>query len=326
MMHKQFLSIAITLFVFFSPVFGRDLIIDNDSAVDDVIATTLHLTHAPESVKAITVAPANCYALPAAWVMLQLKELFLPASMNIPLGVGTNEGINLFPSIWREDAWKLAHMSLWENNNELKSFSLEKIPSALEVLTKALTESTSPIDILATGPCTNIAQVLNASPELASKINRIFIMGGALYINGNVEETGHDGSAEWNIYNNPQAFLDVLRSNVAITLVPLDATEYASITPYFMNQLEKNRAVKRCQLVYESSKLITGECIFWDTLTSAVIINPAIIKTKKININVSLEGPSMGRTFEDAHGFEVDVAVWADRELFEKTVLDILLK
>jgi hypothetical protein len=34
----------------------------------------------------------------------------------------------------------------------------------------------------------------------------------------------------------------------------------------------------------------------------------------------------MGRTIEDENGYEVDLALWANQELFENTVLDILAK
>jgi hypothetical protein len=47
---------------------------------------------------------------------------------------------------------------------------------------------------------------------------------------------------------------------------------------------------------------------------------------KKVKINVKLNGPSMGKIFEDNNGFEVEVAIWADQKLFEKTILDILSK
>lgn len=53
-------------------------------------------------------------------------------------------------------------------------------------------------------------------------------------------------------------------------------------------------------------------------------INSAIVKTKKTKISVILNGPSMERTIEDPNGFEVDLALWADQELFDKTVLAVL--
>lgn len=309
----------------------RPLIIDHDGGIDDVIATTLQLLNNPERVKAITIAPADCFDKPALWVMTQLKNL-IPLASAIPVGVGNNEGTNPFPNIWREDAWSLARMTLWEKDTkDLNIFSLNDTPSAIQVLKEALENASTEVDIIETGPCTNIAELLHSNPELSQKIHRIFIMGGALYVKGNVEEKNHDGSAEWNIYNNPQAFLDVLRSGISITLIPLDATQYTPIRKEFINYLEMHTHLTFYRLVYDSLQLIKplidiGQYMFWDTLTSAVAINPAIVTTKKLTINVTIDGPSMGKTFEDQSGFEVDVALWANQELFETTVLNILKK
>jgi len=307
------------------------LIIDHDNGIDDVISVILQCLNDAERVKAITIAPADCYPKPAAFVMVRMKNFFLPSDKKIPLGISFNEGINPFPNIWRDDAWSLTRLSLWQDEQALADFSLNAIQSSFDVLSKVLAESKSHIDILETGPCTNLAEIFCVHPEYKEKVHRIYIMGGAVYVWGNVEQKGHDGSAEWNIFNNPQAFLDVLRTGIPITLVSLDATQYTPIRQQFMIELEKRVSSKSCQLVYESLNLIRplidcGQYMFWDTLTSMVAINPDLVKTKKVKINVILDGPSMGRTIEDEHGYEVDVAIWADQDLFEKTVLNILSK
>ena len=308
------------------------LIIDNDCGVDDVIATTLQLLKAPKNVRAITIVPADSYAQPAAWVMMHLCDFLLPTPLDIPIGVSTYEGMNPFPNIWREDAWSLTRIPLWQQHQEtvFRPFVFENIPSSLAVLTQVLNETPTQLDILETGPCTNIAEVLSVHPELKNKIHQIVMMGGALHVKGNVTEQGHDESAEWNIYNNPQAFLELLQSEIPLTLVSLDATQYTPIRKEFINQLKQNLATKSCQLVYESLQIIKqlidiGQYLFWDTLTSAVVINPAIIKTEQVKINVHTKGPSMGKIFEDPQGFNVNIATWADQKLFETTVLDILL-
>lgn len=307
------------------------LIIDHDDGIDDVISVTLQLLNDAERVKAITVAPADCYPKPAAFVMTHIKDLFLSHDKRIPLGISFNEGINPFPNVWRDDAWALARISLWQDEQALSDFSLNDIQSSLDVLSQVLAESQSQLDILETGPCTNLAEIFLVHPEFKTKIHRIYIMGGALYVNGNVEQKGHDGSAEWNIYNNPQAFLEILRTGIPITLVSLDATQYTPIRQSFMSEIEKHLLSRSYQLVYEGLNLIKplvecGQYMFWDTLTSIVSINPDLVKTQKVKINVILDGLSMGRTIEDKNGYEVDLAVWANQELFESTVLNILAK
>jgi hypothetical protein len=47
-------------------------------------------------------------------------------------------------------------------------------------MAKVLRESAEPVTLVATGPQTNVALLLNSHPELHSKIARIVIMGGAM--------------------------------------------------------------------------------------------------------------------------------------------------
>lgn len=317
------------LFIFSTISAEAPIIIYHDAGVDDIIATTLQILNSPNHIKAITVVPADSYAHPAAYVMEKLKDNFFP-SINIPIGISYNAGTNLFPDIWREHSWKLARLNMWENEKDLQSFNLKNVADAITVLKKVLSETTEQVKILMTGPCTNIAKVLQKNPEYNKKIERAFIMGGAVYVKGNVEEKGHDGSAEWNIYNNPKAFQEILKSGIPVTLIPLDATQYTPIRKEFMSKITQYANLKQFRFLLESLTTIqpvidSGEYLFWDTLTSAALINPDIIKTKKVKINVILYGNSMGRTFEDPNGFEVDVALWANQELFEKTVFDVFL-
>lgn len=307
------------------------LIIDHDGNVDDIIAVALQLMHAPERIACITISPADCYALPTVWYTQALQELLLNHT-RIPVGIGVDEGVNKFPELWRNYSWNLAQLPLWHSvDNTLERFSLEHIPPAEQLLTQALINAQEPITILETGPCSNIVSVLTKYPHLKDKITRIFIMGGAINSKGNVEEPKHDGSAEWNIYNHPQAFLSLLQQNIPITLVPLEATNNASIRPEFIKELGNLKQYTACQLVYNALMTVktvidTGEYMLWDALTSAAIIDPKIITTETMQINVELTGRSMGRTYQDPHGFTVEVAISASQNLFEETMLTTFTK
>ena len=55
-------------------------------------------------------------------------------------------------------------------------------------------------------------------------------MGGAVRVKGNVEQPGHDGSAEWNLFNSLEAAAHVVKAGIPLTLVPLDATNQEGIS------------------------------------------------------------------------------------------------
>jgi hypothetical protein len=50
------------------------------------------------------------------------------------------------------------------------------------------------------------------------------------------------------------------------------------------------------------------------------------VKTNQLKINVVTEGTEIGKTYVDPdNGYIVDVALWADYQLFEETLLKILI-
>jgi|OSPMetMinimDraft_2_1075162.scaffolds.fasta_scaffold01048_2 purine nucleosidase len=79
------------------------------------------------------------------------------------------------------------------------------------------------VSIVATAPLTNVALSLLVEPELAKKINRIILMGGAFKLTpygiGNVTPV-----AEFNIYVDPEAAEVVFNSGAKITAIGLDVT------------------------------------------------------------------------------------------------------
>lgn len=91
---------------------------------------------------------------------------------------------------------------------------------AVDWLAKTLrTEPSSSIDILALGPLTNIAHLINEHPDAADRIGHIIAMGGTIIEPGNAGP-----SSEFNLASDPEAVALVLHSGIRTTLVPLDVT------------------------------------------------------------------------------------------------------
>ncbi|MCA0960902.1 nucleoside hydrolase [Salipiger bermudensis] len=76
------------------------------------------------------------------------------------------------------------------------------------------------------GPLTNIATAFQRAPEIAARVKEIVLMGGAYFEVGNITP-----AAEFNIYVDPEAAELVFRSGAPITVLPLDATHKALVTP-----------------------------------------------------------------------------------------------
>ncbi|MBN9062739.1 MAG: hypothetical protein BGP06_15825 [Rhizobiales bacterium 65-9] len=82
------------------------------------------------------------------------------------------------------------------------------------------------VRLLALGPLTNIAALIEAAPDAAAHIGEVIAMGGAVRDRGNVTPF-----AEFNIHADPEAADIVLRSGVALTLIPLDLTRQVAADP-----------------------------------------------------------------------------------------------
>ncbi len=118
-------------------------------------------------------------------------------------------------------------------------------PDAINFLINTIQKHPGEVSILAIGPLTNIAVLMNLRPELGRSLRELVIMGGAF------GHHGHYGNmsnfAEFNFWSDPQAADQVLRSDWPITIVPLDVTcevqltgeEVASLNDPFLRDISR---------------------------------------------------------------------------------------
>lgn len=86
-------------------------------------------------------------------------------------------------------------------------------------------EDPGTVTLVPIGPLTNIATALRRAPDIAARIQRIVLMGGAYFEVGNITP-----AAEFNIYVDPEAAAAVFAAGVPLVVVPLDATHKALVT------------------------------------------------------------------------------------------------
>jgi len=97
----------------------------------------------------------------------------------------------------------------------------------------ALIKQLAPVHYIATGPCTNLAELCRfLGDDLQKYITTISIMGGALKVAGNSgHKDVHSGRqyAEFNFYCDPFAVDEVLRCGVPVYVVSWDTTQRLTI-------------------------------------------------------------------------------------------------
>jgi pyrimidine-specific ribonucleoside hydrolase len=302
------------------------VIIDTDMSHDDVMAILYLLAHPNVEVMAISITGTGvAHCQPG--VINALGLVALSGQEDIPVTCGREKpllGDHAFPSSWRQNADDVWGVDLPVGDEAVSV-------SAPELLAETIPATGETITIAALGPLTNIAEAFQETPEIISKIDMLYIMGGALDVPGNV----HDGTgikndvADWNIYADPRAANIVFSSGAPITLVPLDGTQYVPVTHEFIAVLEEFNDTPQASVVLEilsaNTVFIGRGYHFWDPLAAAVLTDETLATIEEYPlVVVEEEGPESGRILRADEGPPIRVVKSADKEQFEQLFLTVL--
>ena len=161
------------------------------------------------------------------------------------------------------------------------------------------------ITIVAVGPLTNVATLLERDPAVASRIERISIMGGAIGL-GNWTP-----SAEFHIHVDPEAAAIVLASGVPITLVPLEVTHRARATDDVIARIAAlgtplaDVSVALMRFFADAYRDVFGfdAPAVHDPCAVAAIIDPTLVPARHMNVAIELDSQlTLGETACDVYG------------------------
>ena len=153
------------------------------------------------------------------------------------------------------------------------------------------------------GPLTNIASALTKAPDIAARIDEIVMMGGAYFEVGNITPT-----AEFNIYVDPEAAVIVFRSGVKITVMPLDVTHKALVTPERNNafrSLGTKVGLATAEMTdfferFDKEKYGSLGAPLHDPCVTAYLIRPHLFSGRHINVTIETSSAlTMGMTVAD---------------------------
>lgn len=193
------------------------VIIDCDPGHDDAIALVLALASPELDVKAVTSSAGN--QTPDKTLRNVLRMLTLLKRPDIPVAGGALKPL-------------MRELIIADNVHGESGLDGPALPepgfaaqscTAVELMANILRDSVEPVTIVATGPQTNVALLLNSHPVLHAKIERIVIMGGAMVL-GNWQP-----AVEFNIYVDPEAAEIVFQSGLPVVMAGLDVTHKAQI-------------------------------------------------------------------------------------------------
>lgn len=158
------------------------------------------------------------------------------------------------------------------------------------------------VTLVPTGGLTNIAMAVRKEPKIAERVKEVVLMGGGYHV-GNWSAV-----AEFNIKIDPEAAHIVFNEKWPLTMVGLDLTHQALATP---EVIEKIAAIKTKPAkfvlemleffgkMYKQAQGFTYPPVH-DPCAVAYVINPELIKTKRVPVDIELTGTlTLGMTVAD---------------------------
>ena len=273
--------------------------IDHDGAVDDIFGLMMIFAMPHVELLGVGVTGADCFVDDGARVTLKLLKMFGRDSVRVSKSGALLR--NNFPCEWRV-AGAVMDRCPQMASHPYEADRLLSIPTH-EFMIEVLEQAEEPITFFVSGPMNNLARALTIRPDLAANIKEVVAMGGAIFVNGNVDQFDHDGSAEWNIFTDAQALQTVIDSKVRVILFSLDATNHVPLSFDFLKSLASQAKFSASRLLGFFMSLtviaIPSDCyayFLWDPLAAAFLGDVKFCELKEVNIVVDTLPPSEGRT------------------------------
>ena len=309
----------------------RKIIIDCDPGIDDSLAIMLALTSPEIEVLGITIvcgnSPVEMGFENAKKILKQMNRLDVPVYMGEPRPL-KRDYVNALDT---------------HGADGLGESFLPEVPGyqqeigAVDFLSKALIKEK--VSVIALGPMTNLARLIQKAPAAFDQIEELVSMGGSFKSHGNCSPV-----AEYNYWCDPDAaalVYDTLPQNgKMIHMIGLDVTRKIVLTPTLLEYI--------CRLNKETGKFIRKitkfyfdfhwewehiiGCVINDPLAVAYFLDPDICQGFDSYVQIETEGISLGQSVVDSMDFYrktpntkvlTEVDVYAFFQLFLSRILGL---
>jgi inosine-uridine nucleoside N-ribohydrolase len=264
------------------------LILDCDPGHDDAIALLLALASPELELVGVTTTHGNQTL--EKTTDNALRVLALVDRIDVPVAMGADRPL-------QRELHVAAHVhgESGLDGPELPARRSEPVEQhAVDFLVEQMTPETV---LVAVGPLTNVALALERGIEPA----RIVLMGGA------IAEGNMTPAAEFNIWADPEAAQRVFHSGLDVTMIGLDVTHAALLTPAWADRFrDTGRVGTFVADLVEFFKQYHQRTYGWDgapihdAVALAHALRPGIVTTERMNVEVELESElTRGRTVAD---------------------------
>jgi inosine-uridine nucleoside N-ribohydrolase len=302
------------------------VLIDCDPGLDDALALLLAVASPELHVLGVTTVAGNQTVDRTTRNALQVLEL--AGRADIPVGAGADRPL-VGELVVAADAH--GESGLGEAELPVPRVSASE-QHAVDFLAEHLARAREPVTLVALGPLTNVALLLRRYPDVAERLERLVLMGGA------IGEGNMTASAEFNIWSDPEAASVVFEAALDVTMVGLDVTNRAVLRPEDAAALRgagrAGRAAAAMLEFYLGFYLEAydhGGAPIHDALAVAHVIRPGILTTLDRRVDIEVGGGlCRGRTVVDMRRRvagprpNAQVAVDVDATAFRELLLERL--
>lgn len=277
----------------------RKVIIDCDPGIDDALALMLACASDDLDVLGITIVAGNIPAKQCAENALRILKLM--GRLDIPVFLGAESPLKR-QSVTASEV---------HSNDGLGGVNLESVTEtryyedAVGFMTETLTKQNN-VSIIAIGPLTNIAHLIQQSSHAAAQVEQLVVMGGAFRTSGNTSPV-----AEFNFYADPHAAEIVFNQlERPITMVDLDVTRQVILSALhreLLHQLHNPKAdfilaITRYYTDFYWQKNHVLGCVIHDPLAVAYFIRPELCHGIDCHVDIVTEGKAEGMCIIDETG------------------------
>lgn len=301
----------------------RNIIIDCDPGHDDAVALVLAARAAGLALMGVTVVAGNSGL--ANTVRNALNILAFAGAKDVPVYAGC--GKPLERELLNQSGERIHGKDGLGDYRFDAEAERPQEKNAVDYLAETLNAAKEKVTLVCLGPLTNIAAAFRQCPECRRNVECLVIMGGAVYVPGNVTP-----AAEFNFYVDPEAAEIVMSSGCKIYLHPLDVTMRALFGKEEIEALRCSTS-RLAQFVGSLLALYAGTyerelgfyaCPVHDALCIGVLVEPTLVEYENTAIGVLTAGEMAGKCMPGAAGGNTWFGTKIDSGRFVKLVTDMV--
>jgi purine nucleosidase len=278
---------------------ARKIIIDTDPGQDDAFAILMALG-APDELDVIGVTTvAGNIPLPLATLNAR-KIVELAGRTDLPVFAGCAR-----PMVRPLRTAEYVHGDSGLEGSDLPEpkVPLGRMHGVDFIVEAVMSAPPGEITVCTLGPMTNLAMAIVKEPAIVPRIREVVLMGGGFFEGGNTTP-----AAEFNIFVDPHAAHVVFESGIPLTMVPIDCTYRALMTPDWLTRLRENGTNVALQAAgmaefyqrYGNVKFSTDRYPLHDPCVIGYLLRPDLFTGRTCHVAIEIGSPlTAGMTVVD---------------------------